>query len=520
MKIGLLIALLLFQFSIFSQNTDLDASYHFEKENYYTALKLYLKLTKKEADDPVNLYRTGYCYLMTDINKALAITYFQKLHEGTKGDPDILCNLGISHFYNYNFIQALELFDSTILLSANNRKYSELVERAKLFKAYTKNAVRLTDTPEDVVFVNLDENINSKASDRNPFLGSKNTLFFHSSRRYLSDIQVMENNIYYSEFKDGSWVKSRMLGSDINSKEDERLMGSSERGQIIFLQEDNYTTCQDISMSERKRGRFKEKKKMPKSINSKHNETGGYLSADESEFYFSSNRPGGYGGMDLYVVKKLPNDEWGEPINLGPIINSAYDEEYPYLTNDENTLYFSSNGTNSIGGFDLFVSTWKGLSNEWSEPQNLGYPINSLYDNLTICFENNEEYYAYVSDVKENGFGDYDIYKVIFNKPETEVKLISGVIALGDSAIDASIRRIESDLDINIYEAASENVIGTYSYKKNNGRYIMALPAGRYYLEIVGEGINPYNRVIEIDASAFANKDEIKQNIYLTPLKK
>ena len=127
-----------------------------------------------------------------------------------------------------------------------------------------------------------------------------------------------------------------------------------------------------------------------------------------------SDRPGGYGGKDIYVSEKLSNGEWGPALNLGPTVNTPFNEDSPYFSNDERTLYFSSQGHKTMGGYDVFVST---MSDDgyWSEPENIGYPVNTPFDDIYFRPTFNEKRAVY-STAKKGGFSDWDVYQITFNK--------------------------------------------------------------------------------------------------------
>jgi Tol biopolymer transport system component len=122
--------------------------------------------------------------------------------------------------------------------------------------------------------------------------------------------------------------------------------------------------------------------KLPQNINTSGWEPSASFSSDEKMLFFTSDREGGKGGTDIYSIKKLPNGEWALPQNLGEAINTPYDEDSPYLHPDGKTLYFSSNGHNTMGGFDIFTSKWDEETQKWSVPENVGYPINTPHDDL------------------------------------------------------------------------------------------------------------------------------------------
>ena len=155
-------------------------------------------------------------------------------------------------------------------------------------------------------------------------------------------------------------------------------------------------------------------KVLENNVNSKYWETTANLDLYHNILLFVSDREGGYGGRDIWMVKKLPNGNWTKPQNLGEPINTEYDEESPYLHPDGKTLYFSSVGHKSMGGFDIFKSTLnKDLT--WSAPVNIGYPINTVSDDLfftpTVSGNN-----ALFSSYRDEGKGDYDIYELKFTQ--------------------------------------------------------------------------------------------------------
>jgi hypothetical protein len=134
--------------------------------------------------------------------------------------------------------------------------------------------------------------------------------------------------------------------------------------------------------------------------------------------YFASNKPGGYGGTDIYLSEKMPNGEWGPSYNLGPNVNTANDDDFPFVLDDGVTLFFSSKGHNSMGGFDIFVTT---LSEEgiWSNPENFGYPVNTTSDDTGFMMKKDGSvgFYSTARDAQSNSsIGNADIYQINFGQ--------------------------------------------------------------------------------------------------------
>lgn len=208
---------------------------------------------------------------------------------------------------------------------------------------------------------------------------------------------------------------------------------------------------------------------------------------------------------------KLPDGTWGIPFNLGEPVNTENDENYPNITGEGTTLYFSSNGHNSMGGYDVFRSRL--IENKWSEPKNLGYPINDTYDNFNIALTSNARY-GYVSRSEVDGIGGLDIYRVIFNDvPKTNI-IFTGKIIVGDSLTGVPFNKVDSVLSITVYNKDKNNAVFANYQPSKAGKYTIALPPGSWNLEIVGSAYLPYNKDILI-------RDEqplqvlIFRNIYL-----
>ena len=128
----------------------------------------------------------------------------------------------------------------------------------------------------------------------------------------------------------------------------------------------------------------------------------------------------GFGGLDIFMAKKLPTGEWSIPVNLGPTINTQYDEMFPVISADGKTLYFASQGHKSMGGYDVYKSEWNEQFNRWERPENLGYPINTTMDNFTYCPTDNPRH-AYTAQLRKGGFGDLDLYRIIYNEEEKQM---------------------------------------------------------------------------------------------------
>lgn len=193
----------------------------------------------------------------------------------------------------------------------------------------------------------------------------------------------------------------------------------------------------------------------------------------------------------------MPNGQWSQPKNLGEVINTPEDEIYPQISPDGKVLYFASQGHNSMGGYDIFVSYLNEITNEWTPPQNLGYPINSPNDDYSIAFSSTRKY-AYVASVRKEGLGGLDIYKIIFNDVDAPTTVIKGSLYAKLSNQDSTLWKTTMGIpEITIYDK-NNNIFGKYLYNMSLQRFVAALPAGEYELSIKCSGFNDYSEKITI----------------------
>lgn len=514
----LIIAILL-KISLFAQDELLyNANSNFEEGNYSAALRYFLKLCKKKQykDNPEINYKIGVCYLYTNSNKALSLNYLL-LADSLKKNyfPDIEFYLALAYFHNHNFSKAEKLLKSYIKNNQNKLKHETLKEIDLLFE-HINTAKELVKKPLNIKFENLGKNINSVMDDFNCFITEDETFMaFSSNRKYLSEFQEYIQKVYFSVKSYSGWEPAKPASSGINTDENEEVVGISKDGNILLVHVNRISNPDDIFYSEKtKTGNFTKLNDFGKVINSKYRECGATLTISNDTLIFASDRPGGYGGYDLYISYRLPNGSWTNPKNLGPSINTQYDENYPYITADGKTLYFSSNNPNSMGGYDIFISK-KINDTLWSQPENIGYPINDTYDNYIITITSNRRY-AYVSRYDTNSIGGLDIYRIIFlDVPPTPIAY-TGLIIVGDSLLGTPIKDYDTTATFYLHNLEKKEKTLINITKKS--KYTIALTPGTWKIEIIGEKIKPFYTEI------FIKDEQPKQtvffkNIYLIPKK-
>ena len=223
--------------------------------------------------------------------------------------------------------------------------------------------------------------------------------------------------VSYQDFE-GEWAEPMKLAFCDNELNEATIAVSSDERQIFVYQD--LSGGGDIYFSNFGQNKFEELEKLRhNSVNTKYWETHCTLTPDGENMYFVSDRPGGFGGRDIYRIVKLPNGEWSEAQNMGPGINTEYDEDSPFIAVNNKTLYYASNGPKSMGGFDIFAS-YRDENNVWSTPISLGYPINSCGDDIyyTTTVDGLK---GYLSSFRKGGHGEKDIYEIqndyLGNKP-------------------------------------------------------------------------------------------------------
>jgi outer membrane protein OmpA-like peptidoglycan-associated protein len=383
--------------------------------------------------DPNNVkanYMAGKLYLET-VDKHRATPYLLKVMEL---DPnytfDLSFQIGRGYHYGLEFDNAIKYYEIYKAHLEQNKTYRgkdkitlREVER-KLYEC--RNGKEFVANPGNYSIVNVGSAINSEGPDYGPVLNEDETLMVFTSRRQednLNENVDIDNfhfeDIFYSEKKDGKWARAKNIGTNVNNPFHESSLALSADGKQLFIYKDD--NGGDIYVSDLKPDKtWTVPKPLSDNINSSYSEKSISISPDKSILYFSSDRPGGYGGIDIYMAKKDSRGNWGKSINLGPEINTEYDDEAPFIDYDGKTLYFSSRGRKGMGGHDIFKAVYDSVEEKWSKPENLGYPINTPDDDIYFVTtkNNNRSYYA---SVRSDGKGYHDIYMI--TKSDNNVNL-------------------------------------------------------------------------------------------------
>lgn len=466
-----------------------------------------------------------------------SLTYLLKAYEFNPNNARLNFLIGQALLSTVNYPQAIEHLHRAINLGlAENQLYFSLAQAYHLNKEFNKaiqyyslyrqqlspqelslkrpmidrrvaqcqNGLLLTAKPERVFVDNVGSNLNSTFDDYNPRILNTGGQMFFTSRRPIHEKAKIDRidfkyfeNILVARETDGEWILSGHAGSSLNRPNHSSVAGLAPDGYTIIIY--NGSKGGDLYISEYVRGKWSKPSKLRNGINSRHKETSAALKAGRDTLYFISDRPGGYGGKDIWVSTKDHRRRWREPVNLGSTLNTELDEEAIFLSPDGKTMYFSSQGHNSMGGFDIFKSTLE--NGRWTYPINLGYPINGPTDDLFYMPHPNGRS-AFFSTLRTGGNGGSDIYKVTFLGPEKPLINIAHTEPLDGKARPGLHRYIDQQTqqpaalsilrgkvfdndtgqplkaNFEIFEKETEEMLTAFASNAETGAYIILMPSG------------------------------------------
>lgn len=358
----------------------------------------------------------------------------------------------------------------------------------------------------------LGKPINSAFADYAPVISADGLTMMFTSRRPVTPKEIQKNkpameHIYSASYdaKKKKWSEGTCMSDSINEPgRNNSAIALSNDGQTLFLYRDDDSGNGDIYQSTLKGNDWTKAVKLPSTINSKDHESSASLSPDGNTLYFVSDRKGGLGKRDIWYSKKDGNNQWGQAINLGPTINTKEDEEGVFIHPDGKTLYFSSKGHESIGGYDICYSTY--TNDHWSPPHNLGKAINTTGDDVFLVIAA-DGMNGYFSTDKSGGIGEKDIYLVksvpIKKTDKPRLTLFTGIVIDKETLLP-----LESD--IVIMDNQKNTVLSTIKSNSASGKFLISLPSGKNYgINVKKNGYLFYSDNVSISDTA-AYKEIVK----------
>jgi len=324
---------------------------------------------------------------------------------------------------------------------------------------------------------------------------------------------LVQEDFYISFFADNAWQKAFNAGAPLNTSQNEGAQTLSSNGSYMY-----FTACNrpgglgncDIYYSAFINGNWSEPSNIGYPVNTKYWESTPSISADGKTLFFSSSRPGGFGGKDLWFSRLNDKNHWSEPVNLGSNINTEGDEMSPFIHFDGKTLYFASDGRIGMGGFDLFVTRLKDDST-WTTPRNLGYPINTFNDETGLVIESGGKK-AYYSSTRDKSKGkdiySFDLYESARPNP---VSYMKGKVYDKETG---KLLKAEYEL-INL----STGKIIVRNVTDESGNFLICLPSGyNYGINVSKPGYLFYSENFMFEGMHTASEPFIKK-IILNPAK-
>jgi len=504
----------------------------------------------EKSEEQIKLFNAQQNFYAGEYQKALAI--YKDILAGKAGDANIMGRIAECHFMLKQFTEAQDLaekakaidakaYDNTSLILGQlyhrNEKLDEALAEYTLYKSIVGNGAKAKESdidrlltqiatakamiasPADVKIENMGDNINSEQDDKAPMVTADGKTMIFTSRRpgKSSSLDKDGDNGYFEDIYISRWDTLKKMWTDaelipgaINTEGHDACTSISPDGKQIYLYKndiDAESRGGDIYVSKiSTSGKWGSPKSMGKPINTTYWEGGGCISPDGKAFYFISERVGGLGHGDIYVLKKKTKSEWEKaPVNLGAEINTPEDEGGLFLAPDGKTLFFTSKGHNSMGGYDIFKTTLE--NGKWSKPVNLGYPINSVNNDFCFSMAVDAKTGYFTSD-RKGGFGERDIYKVdLSNYPVLEKEMKTKVLDNGPkmailkgtifNATDGSALEAE----VVIFDDAGQQ-IGSTSSSPENGEYFTTLLANKtYQIKIDLKGYKTIDEKVEVKAA-------------------
>lgn len=468
-----------------------NCDFFIKDKNWPETVTCFSALVEKEPSNQDFQYKLAKGYTYSNIDKKRALKMLKKLDSLNYEADDFKAVYAMAHFYNYKFEAAKKMFTELAGSSVEEKaKYEQLIKQST-------RAMDMMKNPVAVSFENLGKNINSNAPDFLPIVKpDESNVFFTTKRKGVvgnlgSSDGFKTADIFSAKHKRNKYSRARSIGTP-NTLGNEFTAGSSENGKYMLYIVNNEENYYDLFISELGKRSYMTAKELKKAMLKKSGEQGATISNDGERLYFSSDLEGGKGGYDIYMMQRLPNGKWGYPKNLGAPINTAGDEKFPMLINNGKTLYFSSDGHPGMGDMDLFKSFVDKKTGEWKNPINLGYPINSPYDDLNISFAKNHRY-AYMAKRLDDTFGDLDIYRLTFEEKRDDYSLLTGRVLNSDSIA------VTVDVMIELFSEETDELVGTYKMNIKNGKYSMIIAPGRYRMEIIDvEGYTDFEKSLRV----------------------
>jgi outer membrane protein OmpA-like peptidoglycan-associated protein len=484
------------------------AELNFYEKNHIEALDQFTQLYNYKPSDLYYKLMMGICYTYDPAQKHKSIEIIEQVKITNPEHNLINYHLARAYAVNYQFDKAVNLFNMFIA-RANKEDVSEKNMAMQMIQNCNNAKEILADTITQNIVENIKYPVNSQYSEYVPVISADESVMIYTYRGVKSKgsdeielsmgSEAYMEDVFISYKKNGDWTEPVSIGDNINSDKHDAAIALSVDGQTLFI----YKTDGggDIYVSHLRGKDWTKPEKVKGDVNQKNSWEGSCsLSANGKTLYFASNRDGGLGGRDIYSATLQDDKSWGNVDNLGPNINTAFNDDAPFIHPDNRTMYFSSEGHSSIGGYDIF-STTMDENGSFGGPKNMGFPINTIDDNryFVLAADGKTGYY---SGGGEESIGEQDIFKIIAGKIEKPVlALLLGKVYFNDVATGSIM---------NLYKQVEGELEGTFVSNAESGKYVMALTPGIYEIQVeleTGEIVSDSVRLDQITEYVVLHKD-------------
>jgi len=447
-------------------------------EDFSGAIIMYKNLLDLYPDNPVMYFKLGYAYLNTMGKTDSAIYFFKKSNQLYEDKYYSEINPVEIKFYLARAYAFNKQYDSSLVILEKMRMNYDNPFLIKILSEEI-NSIKQTYTNIKKVY-KLDSIINTSYTEHSPvYIPELKEMIFTSRRPHakgtILDDSQYDEEILYSVWQNNHWTEPKpidLINSEYNDAISSVIPGSYN---LLLYKDDNDG---DIYQSYYLKGKWTTPKPLPSPINSRHRETSASITKDGKQIFFTSDRPGGYGGLDIWTSRKISDGSWSKPENLGDAVNTKGNEEGVFISADGNTIYFSSDGMKGFGGYDIYVS-YKNQFGTWAKAINLGYPINSVGDDIFFTPDDNNTT-AYFSSYRYGSKGA-DIFVVLLRK----FKHSSPIINYG-FLLDENKKPVTSNIKIEIKDG-SNNLVAISRPNKKGKFVFLTYPVSQYHIIIYRE---------------------------------
>lgn len=480
---------------------------YFEADDFKNAENAYMSVWKLDSmNEKLNLNLAICKFKLKEFPDSI-MPYLLKVDKSKFAEAQ-LYEARVFHL-EHKFDDAILHYNKYKTFAANERELNDNeIDRLIHMSEIAKHEMA---QPHKAKIRNLGSVINSPFPDYVPLISADENIMYFTSRRPGSTGEQKDawgkyyEDVYVSYKENGKWTKPKNIGNPINTETHDACVSLSGDAQQMFIYRTSIDLISgDLYLTKHDGDHWTKPEKLPHEINSEYRELSACTNLENSVIIFSSDKPGGLGGKDLYRSVRLPNGHWSKAVNLGPKINTAQDEDAPFIHANGRTLYYSSNGLNTMGGYDVFRTDINTEDWAFSDPEDLGYPINTVGDDIffVVSADGKHGYYSSLNeDPKDPNYESEDIFYIDMRFGEHELKVRKAFLTEKGNDFLVAAR-------VTVINEMTNKVEGIYN--THNGKFILAVnPYDKYKIVTEAKGYQSSTLILDplIDLEDY-NEDE------------